>query len=316
MYNKLLAVSVFSGGGLMDLGAHLAGIPTIYGLEIDPRFAAFHAMNFKHPDGSPVIRIGDVRKLDMDEVLEIMFRYYGPEATIAFLMGGPTCTDFTPLNKKRNKGPDSNCWLVIDYLDVVQKVNPLIAVMEQVPDFLTDDFFFPLFVEKARAMNYNVVVKVMNALLYEGNSIRERAVTILVRNDLNKMPVFPEPIPSGIKMSGDFLEIEKFKSGHFNDRDRYPFEPMTTVTGGSPKRFYKNKIWRNPNEREIMLCQSVDPAKYILPKKYSYSVFRKVFGNGVPTMMAYHIFRTLISEVLELRKNESGIWVSKNTLVV
>ena len=117
-------------------------------------------------------------------------------------------------------------------------------------------------------------------------------------------------------MSGDFLDIDYFWSGHFEDRVRYAYEPMTTVTSGSPDSFYKNGVMRYPTVKEIMLCQSLDPAIYRLPEKYSYSTARKVFGNGVPTMMAYHIFRTIFDQILEVEQTADGLWLPKKQSIL
>jgi len=222
---------------------------------------------------------------------------YG-DSTIDIVCGGPPCVDLSLLNTQKKTGNASKTRLIMSFLSKIVALNPKVAVMEQVPQLLTDEFHFPLFLEAIKKMNYEVKWKVLCALNYEGNSIRKRAIFIFVRKDLGRMPVFPKQVPEGRKMCGEFLDIDSFISDNFDDAMRYANEPMTTVTGGSPARFFKNGIARKPTERELMLCQSLDPNSYILPESHSYSTFRRVIGNGVPTMMAYHIFKTIVEEIL------------------
>lgn len=300
MKNLIKVVSFFSGAGLMDFGAKQAGIQIAFANEFNKKFAPYHAANFHHPDGSPVVTVKPIHEITKDEILKVLEDQYG-ETAIDIVCGGPPCQGYTKLNTGRKEnGSSSRNWLVMEFLKKVGELNPKVAVMEEVPDFLSDKVHYPLFLEEIGKMNYAVKSKVMCALNYEGNSIRERAIFLFVRKDLGKEPVFPKPVMGGRKMCGEFLDIDSYTSGHFDDRLRYAHEPMTTVTSGSPVRFFKNGVARKPTEREIMLCQSLDPNSYILPKNHSFSTFRKVMGNGVPTRMSYHIFKTIVDEILIL----------------
>jgi len=298
MTNLIKAVSFFAGAGLMDYGAKQAGIQIAFANEFNKKFAPYHAANFQNADGSPVVTVKPIHEVTKDEILKVLEDKYGDTA-IDIVCGGPPCQGYTKLNTGRlENGSSSRNSLVLEFLRKVEELNPKIAVMEEVPDFLIDKVHYPLFLKEIGKMNYVVKSKVMCALNYEGNSIRERAIFLFVRKDLGKQPVFPKPIPGGIKMCGEFLDIDSYTSGHFDDRLRYANEPMTTVTSGSPTRFFKNGVARKPTEREIMLCQSLDPDSYMLPKNHSYSTFRKVMGNGVPTGLARNIFRTIMDEIL------------------
>jgi len=294
---QINTISFFSGGGLKDFGARDAGTQIVYANEIDPRLASYHAANFKHPDGTPVVQVKPIQEVTVEEILDTIESKYG-NRNVHAVCGGPPCVDFSLLNSRKKNGFDSKNWLVMSFLEKVRLLNPMVAVMEEVPAFLNHPLFYPMFLEAVGKMNYEVKGKVMCALNYEGNSIRRRAIFIFIRKDLGKMPVFPKPIATSSKKCGDFLDIDYFTSGHFDDRMRSSNEPMTTVTSGSPHLFFKTGISRKPTEREIMLCQSLDPDRYVLPPNHSYSIFRKVMGNGVPSMMAFHLFKTLVDEVL------------------
>jgi len=309
MEKQLIGASLFSGGGLMDLAARRAGITVAFANEISEKFAAFHAVNFFHPNGTQVVDVRPMSEVSPQTILDLISEKYGA-TDLDFVWGGPPCVDYTRLNTRRLEGGDkSKKRFVLDFLDMCIALNPKIIVMEEVPELLSDKIYYPLFQAKCAKMNYRIKRKVMRAINYEGNSTRTRVIIIFIRKDLCKDAVFPQRLPKGIKMCGDFLDIDYYVSGHYEDRARYANEPMTTVTSGSPKTFFKNDVPRQPSVREIMLCMSVDPDEYILPNKFSYSTFRKVFGNGVPTMMAYHIFNTLVEQVLGYRKNEAGILV-------
>src|ERR1035437_966381 len=115
MFKQLNGLSVCAGGGLEDMGAHLAGIRTIFASEIKPAFADFHAINFRHPDGSPVVSVGDMRKLNMEDVLRVLKeKYADAESYIHFVHGGPSCQDYSRANIRKNStGDDSRNWLVL-----------------------------------------------------------------------------------------------------------------------------------------------------------------------------------------------------------
>ncbi len=198
MKKPIKGVSLFSGGGLMDKGAEMAGVHTCYANELCPKIAAYHAANFKHPDGTPVVKVKPIQELTVDEIIAVLNEKYG-DSTIDIVCGGPVCNDYTKLNYQKRTGLNSRNWLVMDFLAKVNALNPKVAVMEQVPEFLANKFYFPLFLDEIKKMNYVVKYKVMCALNYEGNSIRKRAIFIFVRKDLGKMPVFPNPIPEGKK---------------------------------------------------------------------------------------------------------------------
>ncbi len=298
MTKPIIGISFFAGAGLMDMGAKMAGIQVAYANEFNPKFAAYHAANFHHPDGTPVVSIKPIQEVTKEEIIAALQKSYG-DSNVDIMWGGPPCQDYTRLNTSRvTEGSASRNGLVMEFLTKVSLLNPQVAVMEEVEDFIRDEVHFPLFLKACKRMNYVVNYKVMCALNYEGNSIRRRAIFIFTRKNLCKMPVFPKSIPEGRKMCGEFLDIESYTSGHFEDRLRFANEPMTTVTSGSPARFFKNGVARKPTIRELMLCQSLDPDSYKLPKGHSYSISRKVMGNGVPTKMAYNIFKTINEQIL------------------
>jgi len=297
MTKLIKGVSFFSGGGFMDKGAEMAGIHTAWANEVNPKFATYHAANFHHPDGTPVVTVKSIDDVTKEEIIAVLQEKYG-DSEVDIICGGPPCVDLSRINSRKKTGSDSKTRFIMAFLDKIIALTPKVVVMEQIPQLLTDEFHFPLFLETIKKMNYEVKWKVLCALNYEGNSIRKRAIFIFVRRDLGKVPLFPKPIPEGRKMCGEFLDIDSYVSDNFSDRVRSASEPMTTVTSGSPARFFKNRIARKPTVHELMWCQSLDPDTYTLPKGHTYSTFRRVCGNAVPVRLSYNIFKTIFDEIL------------------
>src|SRR5580700_5996444 len=138
MAHLIKAVSFFSGAGLMDFGAKQAGIQIAYANEFNKKFSPYHATNFHHPDGSPVVTVKPIHEITKGEILKVVQEKYG-DAAIDIVCGGPPCQGYTRLNTNRlENGSSSRNWLVLEFLRKVDELNPKVAVMEEVPDFLTD----------------------------------------------------------------------------------------------------------------------------------------------------------------------------------
>jgi site-specific DNA-cytosine methylase len=307
-YTDLTIASAFSSSGIGMAGYVKAGFVPAYALDFDPKAAAIFDANYRYRDGSSIINVGKVEDVTGADIIAQVKAKTGSEV-IHLLEQGPSCHDFTPLNLSSvDFGRRS---LMLEALKLIDESQPLIAVIEEVPEFLLPKHrdVSTLYFDYIKKMNYRHAYMVMNSIHYQSNQVRERFIHIFVREDLNKEPVFPQPILGKEKRVKDFLDIDYFYSGHFTDRIKTKNHFMSTVTSGSPKWFWKGDRKWKPTMEELMLCMDLDPQTYKLAS--TQTAQRQAFGNGIPAMLTYHIGKTLIDKVLCLERDASGIWVPK-----
>lgn len=240
-----------------------------------------------------------IQEVDGKSLRKVCEELYGKDIWIV-LIGGPPCTDFSKLNV-HNDGERNK--LMFEYLRILEELKPDVAVMEEVPDILDKnhkDLYFE-FLSKASKCGYKTAYQEMNALHYDGCQSRRRCITIMVNEDMDKMPVFPKPRPDSAIRSGKLFDIDYYFSGHFTDKIRNKNHWMCTVTGGSPLWFAKGDQVRTPTMREKLEIQGLKKRmEYIIPEGTPVDQQNKAIGNGVPINLSYHLAKTIMEELFDL----------------
>lgn len=259
--------------------------------------------NFRHDDGSPVCHLQDIRDVTGSMILDAVGNNSNWKSN-HFMFGGPPCQQWTPLNACATDTGTEKCELILEYVRLVKEARPLVAVMEQVPEFITiknpekkkirDDFF-----REMGKIGYKCAYTILNASDYGVAQNRERAFVMFVRNDLGIDPIFPKPIYPRVPIT-KFIPIDGFRSGHFGEpmKSVELFPQVCTVTSSSPYLFFKGVDSWKPTIQELLLCQSIDPTTY--RHVGSYSKLRKGIGNGIPAMLAYHISKCVRENILDV----------------
>jgi DNA (cytosine-5)-methyltransferase 1 len=117
---KLKCISLFAGGGGLQLGLAQAGFETVFATDIEPCSAATFRKNF------PTVRfhLGDIRHLDRQSVMGLA------NGQIDLIAGGPPCQGFTTIGDQI-QGDIRNA-LFEAYLRVVRWVAPKAVLIENV----------------------------------------------------------------------------------------------------------------------------------------------------------------------------------------
>ena len=128
--HPLTALSVFSGGGGIDLGFSAAGFNIACSSDIDPFSCNTLAINtgrkrfYKHVHSIPA----DIRKLEASDLLG---KTELDKKGVDLVLGGPPCQAFSVFGQRRGlKDPRGN--LVWEYLRIIQEVQPEAFVFENV----------------------------------------------------------------------------------------------------------------------------------------------------------------------------------------
>jgi DNA (cytosine-5)-methyltransferase 1 len=249
------ALSLFSGMGGLDLGAHLAGLHVAAALDADAA-----ALDVLHKAVGAKTIVGYTQDLEPDDVIaDAGLRANGS----AILIGGPPCTAFSHagfwLERKRD-GSDSQAARIEDYWRYVRALKPAAFVMENVPGlaFENHEAVLQHFVNRARRNGYSVSTKILDAADYGVPQARRRLFVVGLKS--RRQFVFPEGTfidsPRGSKWAFEGLtqesnppEADERLSGRYSDLlplvpagDNYLF--FTKKRGyPDPKFGWRKRYW-------------------------------------------------------------------------
>ena len=226
-------VEAYSGYGIAGMGIHAARFKVAYAFDNDcwdeksQRFkldaVKNYNANFKHADGSDVCERKDIYNVSGAYILDQVSKNSGWKS-VHFMFGGPPCQEWSKLNtQKTNTGKNR---LILEYQRLIKEARPLVAVMEQVPDFLypkkiESKKIRNRFFRELKNMGYDCCYMVVDSSDYQVAQVRKRALVLLVRNDLGIAPVFPLPVYPKIPIT-KYIDIDGHSSGHFG-------EPMKAI---------------------------------------------------------------------------------------
>jgi len=124
---KLVAVSLFSGGGGMDIGVESAGFTTAVSVESDEHAIETLRLRATRCGGQTRVIHADIRTLDPLDVAT---------PGIALLHGGPPCQAFSLIGK-RGSLDDERGLLLFEMIRFAKALEPQAILMEQVKGLLS-----------------------------------------------------------------------------------------------------------------------------------------------------------------------------------
>ncbi len=174
---RMRYVSLFSGGGGLDLGFERAGFEPAVCLDNDP--VACETLRHNRPGWNVVC--ADIREFDAT-------KYAGAELVV----GGPPCQGFSTAGKGNPDDPRNFLWK--EYFRVVNEVQPQAVVLENVSalshkhngDHLTG------IMRALEEQGFNFSLGVLNAAEFGVPQSRRRLIVVGVRDGLAKLPT-PKP---------------------------------------------------------------------------------------------------------------------------
>lgn len=165
-------VSLFSGGGGLDLGFKQSGFNILWANEYDKNIWATHEKNF------PNTQLCKKSIVDIEEK-EV--------PSCIGMIGGPPCQSFSEAGAKKGT-TDPRGQLFWDYIRILKAKNPLFFVAENVSGLLAQRHKKDLdaFIHAFDQAGYNVNVNLYLASDYGIPQDRERLIFVGYRKDLNK----------------------------------------------------------------------------------------------------------------------------------
>lgn len=184
----LPVISLFTGGGFLDLGLERAGLSTVFTNEYDPRLAELFV------EGAKGVRIGHRRWAPPEPVVDSITNltaasvkrraFAGCTPHVFGVVGGPPCPDFSR-GGVNNGGSGQNGRLTRSFVDMVCRLSPTFFIMENVAGLFRTRKHREYLDRQLEALaldgNYLLDMRVLNALHFGAPQLRERLFVIGVR---------------------------------------------------------------------------------------------------------------------------------------
>lgn len=318
-------ISLFSGGGGLDLGAHFAGFKTLLVSDIIPAYTETIKANL------PQVSVYNDDAMDLTaEKIRCLAKIDGD---IDLIIAGPPCQAFSIMGKRRSLD-DPRGKLTIKYFELISGLCPKVFLFENVPGLMTVNHgkdFNNLLEFIKNETGYKIYKTKLNAADFGIPQTRERIFIVGFRPDI----------------SSDSFLFPKSATGPLNDRlpnkmpSKYALEnveglPNQVVRvhteavrkrfeavpqGGRDKGSYSDKLKPDMPSGTVMIGSSAGGARPFIhpyepraltvretarlqsfPDWYEFAGTRteqyRQVGNAVPPLLAYEIL-SAIKRVLE-----------------
>lgn len=233
------ALEICSGCGGLSLGLQSAGFELTAHIEIDSEAAESYALNFgrDHSADSEWAKPRDMERCSASQLVsDLGFRTSAAES-FDLLAAGLPCQAFARIGRSKLRSvageddafqKDPRASLYRRFLQYVEDTQPLIILIENVPDILNfgghnvpEEICASL-----ESAGYRTGYTILNAAYFGVPQVRERLFIVALANELDEAPKFPAPL--------HFLELPKGYEGSRRvalkhvDRNSGHFHPIPT----------------------------------------------------------------------------------------
>ncbi|XOB64259.1 DNA cytosine methyltransferase [Deferribacteres bacterium DY0037] len=170
------AIDVFAGAGGLTVGLKNAGIEVVAAIENNKNAADTYKIN--HPEVN--VECKDVQSITNKYLKNLK------KSGVNFVAGCPPCQGFSPLTSNLN---DPRNKLVLDFLNIITKIDPDAIMMENVPGIVKKGkAVLDKFIEQLEKLNYHVTFKVLQVANYGVPQLRKRFVLFACKKTAIPMP--------------------------------------------------------------------------------------------------------------------------------
>jgi len=233
------ALEICSGCGGLSLGLKTAGFELSAHIEIDAEAAESYARNFgggRAPDSEWAMP-RDMERCSADNLVSNLGFITSASESFDLLAAGLPCQAFARIGRSKLRSvagqedafqKDPRAALYRRFLEYVEDTQPLIILIENVPDILNfGGHNVPEEIcEALEGAGYRTGYTILNAAYFGVPQVRERLFIVALADELDETPKFPEPL--------HFLELPKGYEGsrrvalkHVDQASRY-FHPIPT----------------------------------------------------------------------------------------
>jgi len=184
-------ISLFSGGGGLDLGLSLAGFKSLVVSDVKEPFVSTIKHNLPHVN----THVGDAMDLSSSSLVNL-----AGNNDIDLMVAGPPCQSFSILGKRKALD-DPRGKLTVKYFELIAEMRPKAFIFENVPGILTvnqGQVWQDLLILIEETTEYSIHFQKLNSANFGIPQIRERVVLVGVREDIDDSTfVFPD-YPTGL----------------------------------------------------------------------------------------------------------------------
>ena len=318
-------ISLFSGGGGLDLGAHFAGFKTLLVSDIVPTYT----QTIKH--NLPYVNVynDDAMQLTPEKLRELA----GIDGDVDLMIAGPPCQSFSILGKRQSLG-DPRGKLTIKYFELIRGIQPKAFLFENVPGLLNvnkGDDFRNLWDFIEETTGYRLFKKKLNALSFGVPQSRERLFIVGFRPNIKSESfVFPDKptgeqsdcLPSIVPCKYALEDVDGLPNHTIRPHTKAVIERFSNVPqGGRDKKSHSDRLDPEAPSGTVLIGSSAGGGRphihpyeprvltvreaariQSFPDWYEFcgtstEQYRQV-GNAVPPLMAYELLSN-IRRVLE-----------------
>ena len=295
-------VDLFCGAGGFTEGFRRAGFRHLFGVEINPVYAATYAARHGHVINADVTSLSE-------RDLKVALR----GRAVHVLLASPPCQSFSSAGPRATGDKRDELMLVL--CKWARWLQPGWVVMEMVPGMLAKEksTVFPRLLGCLRRLGYRCQHAVLNASDYGVPQARRRLILVANRAGDYAFPravsgaapsIGPHLLPASKVHPSYYLSSAKMayyaardlrKLSHFGIVD--PAKPARTLRAGYYKSRGSHALVRVPGGRLRLLTELEAARVQSFPDNYAFHGSRSAryeqIGNAVPVKLAYHIARSI-----------------------
>ncbi len=258
----LKILDLFSGAGGFSCGLDsLEEFETVVAVDINEYALDTFKLNFKYAD----TLCGDIQ----DKEFKARIIEASTKKGVNMIIGGPPCQGFSNKGKKLGLDDPRN-FLFLEYLDLVERLQPELFIIENVRTLLTASggYFIAEIKSKIEALGYEVNYGVLNASEYGVPQARHRAFIIASRG---KVYNFPEKHKDKVTIKDAIYDLAYLDSGEGAEVSEYKNEASSeyqkSMRAGSDKLY--NHMATKHKDIAIKKLKLIPPecGKEYLPKE-------------------------------------------------
>ena len=200
---KFKILDLFCGAGGMSYGMHKnPNFDTVVALDVNENLSITLKRNMPNVD----MVVGDIR----DENVKKTIIDKAMSSGVNMIIGGPPCQGYSLKGKKLGLEDPRN-FLFVEYLKLVEKIQPEVFVIENVKTILSTSkgWFKEQIISAITSLGYRVDVGILKASDFGVPQSRERAIFICCKNKMIKLPKPTTKIPITVREAiGDLSYLD------------------------------------------------------------------------------------------------------------
>ncbi|KKI62576.1 MULTISPECIES: DNA (cytosine-5-)-methyltransferase [Staphylococcus] len=279
-------LDLFSGAGGFSAGLDkLPQFNTLLALDIND----YALETFKKNFPSVTTIAGDITNSEVKKNIIKLAK----EKEINMVIGGPPCQGFSNKGKKMGLNDPRN-YLFIEFLDIVNKLNPELVIIENVKSMINaaDGYFMNEITERIENLGYFMSCSVLNSSKFSVPQVRERAFIIAYKN---KTLTLPDQNSNNILTVRDAIsDLSYLDSGEGEGKTNYINQAFTEYQKEMRKNseFLYNHVASKHSELALKKLSYIPPekGKEYLPKeligkqKFNTTWSRLIWDKPSPTI--------------------------------